>query len=128
MLFNHEAREQSHAVMKSNIESEDDLLERVLAESKAMADEAEHTTNNEEDLLERVLAESKLEEERRKASEEEVLEGMKGETLGGVDILQQVMMLSLKQEEEKLEKTKKEVGRGRRRDQRRRWPRARSTI
>ena len=75
--------------------SEDDLLERALSESKVLA-EAEKASNSEDDLLKKALEESLLLEENRKSyHEQEVLA-----TSHGVDLLDVVKQLSLKQQEE----------------------------
>lgn len=88
------------ALEKSNQESlnddevsDDDLIQRALAESMALAD-AETMKYCGDDVLEKVLAESKLEEERRKSYDQaKTLEEEE-------EMLREVMRLSLKEEEE----------------------------
>jgi len=89
------AMEESATEANRQKASEDDFIQQALAESMA---EAEKANNDEDALLEKALAESLLEEETLKYHHE------KQEALdtsnGGVDILGEIMRLSLKNEEE----------------------------
>mmetsp|Transcript_8260 Transcript_8260/g.14399 ORF Transcript_8260/g.14399 Transcript_8260/m.14399 type:complete len:429 (-) Transcript_8260:1405-2691(-) len=79
--------------------SEDDLMQQALDESMALA-EAEVTNTFEDDFLEKALAESLLEEDRRKASEHNLLQEAQSKSSEEEEMLMEAMRLSLKEEEE----------------------------
>lgn len=99
---------------KKSAEEDDDLImQKALEESKALAEAQQAKTCEEDDILEKILAESKLEEERRKEEpdEEELIQkalaeskalaeakgATNGKSMEYVDVLQEVMELSLQE-------------------------------